>query len=160
MAIVRRRMKGQFLIVTGGRSETHREGFELNASGRFGKLAGSIARFVVGRLCVDGASSVAQADNIAYMTTNTGDFGTIDLNTGVFSLLGNSSQSLAGLGVYNGTLYGTSYHGANGTLYKINLANGSLTSVGSSTITYGDFGSTTTGLYCPRSRSRFQSIFY
>jgi hypothetical protein len=34
----------------------------------------------------------AKADNIAYMGLNDGEFGTVDLNTGVFTLLGNSSQ--------------------------------------------------------------------
>src|ERR1700690_3883243 len=46
-----------------------------------------------------------KADNIAYMSTNTGEFGTIDLNTGVFSELGYSGVALAGIGVANGTLY-------------------------------------------------------
>jgi len=94
-----------------------------------------------------GISSTANADPMAYVTIRGGNFGTIDLTTGSFSLLGNSGQSLAGLGVINGTLYGTSFLVPNGTLYTINQANGALTAVGSSTITYSGLGSTTTGLF-------------
>jgi hypothetical protein len=88
-----------------------------------------------------------KADNIAFMGTVSGQFGTIDLNTGAFSLLGNSGVTLAGMAVANATLYGSSYHTATGTLYTINPANGSLTVVGTSPVDYDDFGSTTSGLY-------------
>jgi hypothetical protein len=112
-----------------------------------GKLAHSIAYLIAGWLGL-GISSVAKADPMAYATIgNGGNFGTVDLNTGVFTLLGNSGQSLAGLGVSNGALYGTSLQVPNGTLYNINPTNGLATSVGSSTVTYFDFGSTTTGLF-------------
>ena len=83
----------------------------------------------------------------AYLGTDTGEFGTINLSTGVFSLLGNSGQTLAGMAVANGKLYATSYHTATGTLYTINPANGSLSVVGTSATNFDDFGSTTTGLY-------------
>jgi hypothetical protein len=56
-----------------------------------------------------GAFSV-KADDIAYMGVVGGAFGTIDLNTGVFTALGNSGQTLAGVAVDNGILYGSSYH--------------------------------------------------
>ncbi len=88
-----------------------------------------------------------RADNIAFMGTVSGDFGTIDLNTGVFSLLGNSGVTLAGMAVANATLYGSSYHTATGSLYSISPTNGSLTVVGTSAIDYDDFGSTTSGLF-------------
>jgi hypothetical protein len=87
------------------------------------------------------------ADNIAFMGTVTGQFGTIDLNTGVFTLLGNSGQTLAGMAVANATLYATSYHTSTGTLYTVNPANGSLTVVGTSSVDIDDFGSTTSGLF-------------
>ena len=89
----------------------------------------------------------AQADNVAYMGTVSGDFGTIDLNTGVFTLLGNSGVTLAGMAVANKTLYGTSYHTSTGVLYSINPANGSPTVIGTSSLDIDDFGSTTSGLY-------------
>jgi hypothetical protein len=88
-----------------------------------------------------------KADIIAFMGTVSGQFGTVDLNTGVFSLLGNSGATLAGMAVANATLYGSSYHTATGTLYSVNQANGSLTVVGTTSVDYDDFGSTTSGLY-------------
>jgi hypothetical protein len=88
-----------------------------------------------------------KADNIAFMGTVNGDFGTIDLNTGTFSLLGNSGVTLAGMAVADATLFGSSYHTATGTLYTINPSNGGLTVVGTSSLDIDDFGSTTSGLY-------------
>lgn len=89
-----------------------------------------------------------KADTIAYAGSSSGAFGTIDLNTGAFTLLGNSGQPLAGLAVANGSIFATSYHAANGTLFEVSQTDGSLTTVGSATgILYDDFGSTTTGLY-------------
>ena len=70
------------------------------------------------------------ADNLAYMSDPFGNFGTVDLNTGVFSPLGNSGVSFTGMAVENGTLYGSSYNGLLSTLYTINPANGSATVVG------------------------------
>lgn len=55
----------------------------------------------------------------------------------------NESLNLAGLGVANGQLYSA----ASGTLYQVNVANGSLTKVGASAINYSVFGSTLSGLY-------------
>lgn len=88
-----------------------------------------------------------KADNIAYMGTVSGQFGTIDLNTGVFTVLGTSGQTLAGMAVANATLYATSYHTSVGSLYSVNPANGGLTLIGTSSLDIDDFGSTTSGLY-------------
>jgi hypothetical protein len=93
------------------------------------------------------SAAVLKADNIAFMGTVSGDFGTIDLNTGVFTLLGNSGVTLAGMAVANHTLYGSSYHTSTGVLYSINPANGSPTAIGTSSLDIDDFGSTTSGLY-------------
>ena len=98
-----------------------------------------------------------KADNIAYMGVDGGAFGTIDLNTGVFTFLGNSGQSLAGMAVDNGMLYGSSYH-TTGDLFTINPANGSLTSIGTSNLDYDDFGSTTSGLYAVGTDANLYSI--
>ena len=74
------------------------------------------------------------------------NWGIIDLATGAFSQTGNSGQLLTGLGVGpGGLLYGGLFQGT--TLYQVNPANGSLTSVGTSGISYNDFGSTTSGVY-------------
>jgi hypothetical protein len=114
---------------------------------------------IIGALAVAtifGAFSV-KADDIAYMGVVGGDFGTIDLNTGVFTALGNSGQTLAGMAVENGMLYGSSYH-TTGDLFTINPANGSLTSIGTSNLDYDDFGSTTSGLYAVGTDANLYSI--
>lgn len=99
-----------------------------------------------------------KADNIAYMGTDTGQFGTIDLNTGVFSLLGNSGQTLAGMAVASATLFASSYHTAIGTLFSVNVTNGSLTPIGTSSLDYDDFGSTTSGLFAVGADANLYSI--
>src|SRR5438046_2869924 len=89
-----------------------------------------------------------KADNMAYMTVvPSGDFGTINLDTVAFSLLGNSGQTLCGFAVANGKLYAVTCYTNQGSLYTVNLADGSLTLVGTSEIVYEDFGSTTQGVY-------------
>ena len=98
------------------------------------------------------------ADSLAFMTTGSGDFGTINLNTGVFSVLSNSGQILAGLGVFNGALFATNYHMPTGTLYRVNPANGSLTKIGDSSISYNDFGSTLNGLFAVDQAANLYSV--
>jgi hypothetical protein len=93
------------------------------------------------------SATALYADNMAYMGTLNGDFGTIDLNTGVFTLSGNSGVTLAGMAVANGMLYGSSYHTSTDALYTINPANGAVTAVGSNLLDIDDFSSTTSGLY-------------
>src|SRR6516165_7679830 len=89
------------------------------------------------------------ADPFAYEITGPGSdlFGVIDLNTGVFTSLGDMGQTLASLGSYGGIIYGGAYHG--NTLYSVNTSTGALTAIGTSDIGggYADFGSTTSGLY-------------
>jgi len=87
----------------------------------------------------------ASADTVAYMVTNTKQFGIIDLTTGVFTQLGTNGVLLSGLGVAGGNLYAGAYNGD--TLYEVNPANGSLTAIGTGSITYYDMGSTTKGLF-------------
>ncbi len=74
------------------------------------------------------------------------DFGTVNLTTGTFTEVGNSGLLLSGLGVGPaGLLYGGA--SGDGTLYQVNPANGSVTTVGTSSIDYEDFGSTTSGVF-------------
>jgi hypothetical protein len=91
------------------------------------------------------SQSSARADDYAYYFTGAENFGVIDLNTGGFMLRGNTGRLLDGLGVSGGNLYGDQHNG--NTLYQVNPANGSLSTVGTGDISYNDFGSTTTGLY-------------
>jgi hypothetical protein len=86
-----------------------------------------------------------KADSTAYMAGGNGDFGILDLNTGAFTQLGNSGQTLAGLATVNGTLYGASYGGTTGTLYSVNAANGSLNPLGAASLGLALIGSTTGG---------------
>ena len=103
------------------------------------------------------SGGVLKADNIAYANLDGGGFGTIDLSTGAFTLLGNSGVTLSGMAVYNGVLYGDSL-GGSGTLYTINPANGSFTTVGSSGESYVDFGDTISGLFAEGFNGNLYSI--
>jgi hypothetical protein len=77
-----------------------------------------------------------QADNLAYMlgTAALGvenPFGTVDLNTGAFTLIGNmGSGGYDGLAVANGVLYTEQ----NGLLYSVNTSNANLTLIGGLTM--------------------------
>lgn len=92
-----------------------------------------------------GTQPSARADSIAYMATGSDQFGTIDLNTGVFTQLGNSGLVLSGLGVAGGNLYGGG--NVDNTLFRVNPATGALTAVGAGSLTYAGTGSTTSGLF-------------
>src|SRR5579863_5358421 len=91
-----------------------------------------------------------QAANLAYMlgTAALGvenPFGTVDLNSGAFTLIGNmGSGGYDGLAVASGILYTEQ----NGLLYSVNTTNASLTLIGGLTgNNLATFGSTSTGLY-------------
>jgi hypothetical protein len=91
-----------------------------------------------------GASSVAKAAT-AYMATGGGAFGTIDLNTGVFTQLGlTTNVPVVGLALVGTTLYADGQGTGNnhGQLYSVNPATGALMSIGSPTgINFTAFGS-------------------
>lgn len=53
-----------------------------------------------------------------------GEFGTLDLNTGKFSVLGAEGGLLVGPGVFDGVLYADS---GDGQPYTVNTANGAMT---------------------------------
>jgi hypothetical protein len=102
-------------------------------------------------------SAIPASATSAYMITtedsitSADEFGTINLSTGAFTLLGNTDvggnpadpETLSGLGEVGSVLYGE----AGGTLYSINTANGDLTAIGTGTQEFYEFGSTLTGLY-------------
>jgi hypothetical protein len=87
------------------------------------------------------------ADVFAYEATGLEShrFGLVDLTTRAFTSRGDMGQTLAGLGSYGGFIYGGGYRGS--TRYSVNTSTGALTAIGTGNINYGDFGSTTTGLY-------------
>lgn len=94
------------------------------------------------------AAFAGNAHAYAYESVTNGDFGVIDLTTGVFTLRGNAGVGqLAGLGEgLDGTVYAVATHGHQ--LYSINPATGAATTVGAAVaVDYLGFGSTSTGLY-------------
>jgi hypothetical protein len=95
-----------------------------------------------------------RADNYAYYAGVNGGFGKLNLDTGNYTPLGtskinNQPVELAGLGVFNGTLYGAPYVSSPKTapLYSVDPSNGSLTLIGGAFDDFGGFGSTMSGLY-------------
>jgi hypothetical protein len=93
------------------------------------------------------SSLAAQADPLAYATTGyaDGQFGVVDLLTGVFTPSGKMGNVLTGLGKVGGKLYGGGYGSA--TLYSVNPSTGALTTIGSGSLTYWVTGSTEHGLF-------------
>lgn len=122
-------------------SEIH---LSKNSNRRFpGTISGV---FLIIFLLVMSAAASAQTPTAYEFIGGSDKWGTIDLATGAFSLTGNTGELLTGLGVGpGGLLYGGL--DSSGTLYQVNPANGSLTTVGTSSIAYNDFGSTTDGVY-------------
>jgi hypothetical protein len=81
----------------------------------------------------------ARADTYLYATgtnyglsTPTNDFGTIDLETGVFTPINDSEFEGLGLASYNGVLYATPFmpDTDEGNIYSVNVATGALTLIG------------------------------
>jgi hypothetical protein len=112
-----------------------------------GRKVMGCTRILLAALALTASFIVARADPQAYMGTDTGEFGVIDLTTGAFSLLGNSGQTLAGMAVADGDLFASAYHTPLGAVFNINPANGALTAIGNAGIDIDDFGSTTSGLF-------------
>jgi len=104
----------------------------------------AVLAFIIA-LCVMSVCSIARADNYAYVTFEGGGLSSVNLDTGAFTQLGISGETLAGLGMVNSTLFATTYN--QGGLYMVNTSNGGLTSVGGFFDATGGFGSTTSGLY-------------
>ncbi len=124
-------------------------------------------RFRAGLLCATFAilsATTVKADPFAYLASSDSSFGVINLQTGLYTPLGETSlgdceKILYGLGVANGLLFATTYETDAGALFTVNPANGNLTLVGNAnasnqpasadepTINFWDFGSTNSGLY-------------
>jgi hypothetical protein len=86
----------------------------------------------------------ASADLIAYASTSQGDFGTIDLNTGVYSSIGSTGLSpgtaIFGMGFIGSTLYGVDNNTPGAGFYSINTATGAATQI--ATLTQSAVGGT------------------
>jgi hypothetical protein len=114
-----------------------------------GRVLLNAAISLIGLVLFLAAGPVAKAQNSIFAITSAGEFGTLNLSTGTFTKIGDSGKVLAGLAGTGtgGNLYGAVNVGS--TLYRVNLANGALVTVGSGTpgVEFADFGGTTTGLY-------------
>jgi uncharacterized protein (TIGR03437 family) len=91
------------------------------------------------------AATLHAADTIAYGNNPfNNQFGTVDLNTGVFTRLGNSVTT-TGFGVSGGALYGIN----GGYVYQFNFSTGALTVAPNYSLSNNlqGFGSTNTGLF-------------
>jgi len=124
-------------------------------------------RFRAGLLCATFAvlsAATVKADPFAYLASGNSSFGVINLQTGLYTPLGDTSlgdseKVLYGMGVANGLLFATTYETDAGALFTVNPANGHLTFVGNANannqpaaaetpeINFWAFGSTTSGLY-------------
>jgi hypothetical protein len=114
------------------------------------------SNIVGGLMLVFAAVASMQGDDLAYVTTQIGQFGTIDLNTGAYTQISAFGLEGAGLGVAGGRLYTAAYKGS--TLYRIDPITGTLTSVGTSAIQYEGFGSTAKGLYALDANTNLYSV--
>jgi hypothetical protein len=126
----------------------------LSAGIAIGKIASARARIfrsvpavAVTILALMAASAVTVlADISAYEEVGNTSFGTLDLNTGVYTQIGVSGLLLSGLGEVNGVVYGGAEE--SNVLYSVNTSTGALTAIGTNNVMlYGDTGSTLTGLY-------------
>lgn len=85
----------------------------------------------------------AKADVVVYAGAYFEQYGTLDLTTGVFTLLGAPGDE-AGFGELGGKLYAGDVEGDTNS---VNPANGADTFISTGSTTYDTFGSTTTGVY-------------
>jgi uncharacterized protein (TIGR03437 family) len=92
------------------------------------------------------ATTLQAADTIAYTVSSTNQFGTVDLNTGVFTKIITAGFNSNGFGVSGGALYGMS---GNGYVFQFNFSTGVLTLAPNYALSNNlqGFGSTSAGLY-------------
>lgn len=97
-----------------------------------------------------------RADTIVDAATFTGQFGTLDLTTGDFTLVNGSQPVLANLATLNNTEYGVDFDTSpSSNLYSVDPNTGDLTTIGSAPVSYWDFGATLSGLYAVDNSSTF-----
>ena len=113
---------------------------------------------VAGLLAMSGSLASAKGDSYAYMASPTADFGIVDLDTGVFTLCGDTGLILAGLGLgADGTIYTAASDGFG--YYSVDPRNGKLTNAGDTNVPIWGFGSTADGsLYALDVKANLYSI--
>ena len=124
-------------------------------------------RFRAALLCAAFAvlsAATVKADPFAYLASGDSSFGVINLQTGLYTplgetSLGNSEKVLYGMGIANGLLFATTYETDAGALFTVDPTSGHLTFVGNANggnqpgasetpaIDFWALGSTTSGLY-------------
>jgi len=111
----------------------------------------------IGWLAVGTGAAVAKGDLYAYIVAGNFDFGVVDLDTGNFTLCGNSGVQVAGLGAGpSGTIYAGTFKSS--TVSTVDPSNGALTTVGTTGLTIYGFGSTKKGLFALDSSGNLYSI--
>jgi hypothetical protein len=112
------------------------------------------------------SAATVHADPFAYLASGDSSFGVINLQTGLYTPLGETSvgdseKVLYGMGVANGLLFATTWETDAGALFTVNPTNGDLTFVGNANgndpqnpaaaetpeINFWALGSTNSGLY-------------
>jgi len=102
------------------------------------------------------AALAAHADTFAYATIDYGEFGTLDLSSGAYTNSFSLPNTLAGLGVENGQLYGALLNGD--SLYAINPTTKTYTTTAIAGIDFYDFGSTLSSLYAINGSGELYSV--
>ncbi len=133
-------------LLLAGIQESNLGGYSAVLSNPVGSVTSSVASlsFVLG-------------GRLAYVADQSGNLGLIDLDTGAYSLIGNSGSTLSGLGetpdgaLYAGVLGGRAF-------VSISKVNGSLTQIGLSSITFSGFGSAGGVLYAVDNALNLYSI--
>jgi hypothetical protein len=91
------------------------------------RLLRNATLLIAAALLAMGLTRSASADVIAYAATAQGDFGTLDLDTGLYTHIGSTGvTSIVGMGSIGGVLYGVDNNGAGAGFYSINTTDGSV----------------------------------
>ena len=100
-----------------------------------------------------------KADAMAYavlQTTGETTFGTLDLNSGVFTPINNSEPTFLTLASFGGSTYAVQETG--NTLYQVNPTTGNLTTIGTLSPNAGQLGSTSGALYTELENNTLDSV--
>ena len=107
-----------------------------------------------------GVTVAAKADTVVFDGTDSGLFGRLDLNTGVFTQAATlTGITPAGLAEVGSALYIAEYQGT--AFYRLNPVTGAVTQIGNTGLDgaqYAGIGSTTTGVYAIDSSGNLYSV--
>ncbi len=112
---------------------------------KLASILGNSAISLLGLVLFLAMQPPARAQSTVYAVTNNGAFGTLNLSSGAFTLLGIPDVPPAGLPGFGNSLFMAGYKTP--TLYLVNPGNGNLTAIGNGSLTYYDLGATLSSLY-------------